>query len=116
MDASPHLSTSVAFALASYAVSVTGLVLACAVWLRLFSLPAGTNVRPMGEAVISTFVAGAGTLGGLTLAIACILSGRTRVLPWLLGILCAIVAVLPLPAATVFSDWVMQTQGLTPLP
>ena len=63
----PHVkrptSITLRFALASYAVVVTGTTLACAVWLPAFEVPSGTpSYQPMGQ-TFNCFVIGAATDG-----------------------------------------------------
>lgn len=110
------LAIPLCFAIASYTVTVTAAMLACAVWLSLFTLPPGTEIRPFGEVFITFIFAAGGTFTALGLAITCIILGRKRIVAWILGIFCFFFSFLPLPLAWHFSDWVMQTQGLIPKP
>lgn len=102
------------YAVGSYAVSLTATVLACSVWLSLFSIPRGTTVRPMGQTTASLGIAGLGTLGAIGLAAGCVVYGRERYAMIGLGVIVAILALLPIPVARMFFEWVMQTQGLIP--
>ena len=106
----------IALALASYATSVTSLTLACAIWLPLFTIEPGTEVRPMGQTMISFMFASMGTIVAIGLAFGCVATGYQRVLPWVLGVVCLALALQPLPLSWQFFHWVMETQGLIAKP
>ena len=109
----PPVSITVCFALASYAVVVTGTALACAIWLPAFEVPAGTpSYRPMGQTANCFFVGAGTTLLGLGFAVAVAASNPRRTLVWILSICLAVLSLAPLPVAWRFSKWVLATQGL----
>ena len=116
MTLKSSISHPLCFALASYGVSVSSLTLACAVWLSLFSIPPGTQIRPMGEALASLLIAFGGTAIAICLAAVCIAIGRKRVVAWVAGLICVGLALIPAPMSIRFADWVIQTQGLIPKP
>ena len=104
------------FAIGSLIVTATATALACSIWSSLRTIPPGTAVRPMFEAACSMLVGGAGTAIGLGLAAGCIAFGRHRIPLLVLGGLAGLLALTPVPAAMIYSDWVMQSQGLIPAP
>lgn len=108
------VSLPLCFAIGSYAVSLTATLLACSLWLSLFSIPRGTTVRPMGQATMSLGIGGLGTFVSLGLAACCLVYGRDRYAMIGLVLFVAILALLPIPIVRMFYEWVMQTQGLIP--
>ncbi|XAM00695.1 hypothetical protein OT109_04750 [Phycisphaeraceae bacterium D3-23] len=114
MQKSCAWSLPLSFAVGSYAVSLTACVLACSVWWSLFSIPPGTTVRPMGQAAASLGIGALGTLVALGLAMGCLVYGRERGVMVFLGVMVTVLALMPVPIARLFYEWVLQTQGLIP--
>lgn len=107
------ISTSLCFALASYAVLVTGTSLACAIWLPAFEVPAGTkSYRPMNQSLLCLSVCAATTLLTIGFAIATAASNPRRPLAWVLALILVAISIAPLPITTSFSKWVFETKGL----
>ena len=107
------LATSICFAIASYAVTVTGTALSCAVWLHIFTVPPGTpSYRPMGASLLTVVVAGLSTLLAGTLAVACIVTNWRKVIVWVVGIPLLVVSLAPMPIAQRFVEWALKTQGV----
>jgi hypothetical protein len=107
------ISMTLCFAVASYAVLVTGTALACAVWLPAFELPAGTpSFRPMGETVRWVLIGAGTTALSLGFAIATAASNPRRVWVWVLAVCLTVLSLAPIPVSRRFLDWVLVTHGL----
>ena len=103
---------SVTFGIGSYSATVTSFLLACRPWLNLFTYPHGSALRPMGEAGTSMLWAATGSLVAVILAICCIVTGRRNALPWVLGIACLLLGLLPIPSSIAFSYWVVDMHAI----
>lgn len=112
----PPFGIPIAFAIASYAVSVTGTLAGCYFWLELVPLAEGTEVRPMGAVLGSLVFAGGGSVAGITLGIVSVVIGRRRMAVWMIGTVVILLALLPLPITYGFSEWMMEARGLIPKP
>ena len=104
---------SKAFAAMACALAVLGLVFPAPSFLELYSIPAGTACRPMGQ-VAGIFLAGLGTpLLVLPFAMVAISEhGASRVM----GLLAMAISALPLPIYFFLFRWIMDAHGLIPLP
>ena len=104
---------SIWLVIASVTVAATGTAMACAVWLKVYHVPAGTSFRPMLENLYCFIIGGGSSLLslGLAIAAACDRQGKVR---WALLIPLIAVSLAPLPVAFTFAHEVFRVQGLEP--
>ena len=110
------LKLALSLGLASFLVTIISTAISLYFSASLFSLPPGTEVRPMLEAAEAAGTAGAGTIIGLGLGAAYLVIGRKRVAAWVVGLICMVLALAPLPVSLYFFNWVMRTHGLISKP
>ncbi len=105
-------SSALGLAAASYAVTVTSILVSCRLWLDLVGVPRGTSIRPMGLTLYADLAALAGTLVAGSLAVTIIVKGRGRAVPMFAGLVSLFLALLPLPITLTFMDWLVDRLGL----
>lgn len=94
-------------------MAVAGLVLPIPGFWDLYSIPVGTECRPMGQA-FSIFLFGLGT-PAVVLPFA-IVAMTERGTSRKLGLVAVALSVLPLPIFYFLFDWIMDAHALIPLP
>ena len=103
---------SLACAFVACAVGLTGNVLGMLAASSLRHVPPGTFIRPMGLAALLFFIA-LGTAGvGLPLAILALVSGRRRMLIWLVAVVGIALSLMPLFTSRMVWDWIVARRGL----